>query len=53
MNKFTTAQLQAALIGLRSKNDADSVAAYEMTFEEVARRMGDEAFDVWCDAQGW
>jgi len=53
MNKFTTAQLQQALIGLRASTDADSIAAYEMTFDEVARRMGDEAFDAWCEAQGF
>jgi len=53
MNKFTTSQLQQALISLRARTDADSVAAYEMTFDEVARRMGDEAFDAWCEAQGF
>lgn len=52
MEKFTTNQLQAALIGLRAKNDKDSTAAYEMTFDEVAKRMGDE-FDAWLDVQGW
>ena len=50
MGKFTTKELQAALIGLRStSNDA----AFQMTFDEVAKRMGDDAFDAWCDAQGW
>lgn len=49
MSNFTTAQLQAALIELRSRTDADSAAAYQMTFEEVAQRMGAEAFDAWCD----
>lgn len=49
MDKFTTAQLQAALIALRAKNDADSIAAYEMTFDELHKRMGDVAFDAWCD----
>lgn len=53
MEKFTTAQLQKALIGLRARADADSVAAYEMTFDELHRRMGDEAFDAWCEAQGF
>lgn len=53
MSKFTTKQLQDALIGLRAKTDADSVSAYEMTFDEVARRMGDEAFDAWCEKVGF
>jgi len=53
MPNFTTAQLQAALIGLRTKTDADSVTAYEMTFDEVAKRMGDEAFDAWCEKAGF
>lgn len=53
MNKFTTAQLQAALVALRARTDADGVAAYEMTFDEVARRMGDEAFDAWCEKVGF
>lgn len=48
MSKFTTEQLQAALILLRKKSDADSFAAYRMTFDELARRMGDD-FDAWCD----
>jgi hypothetical protein len=52
MNKFTTEQLQAALLGLHPKNDADSVEAYRMTFDEVARRMGGAAFDTWCDSVG-
>jgi hypothetical protein len=53
MNKFTTAQLQAALIALRSRKDADGVAAYYMTFDEVAARMGDAAFDAWAESLGW
>lgn len=53
MQRFTTAQLQAVLPYLRSRTDADGTAAYEMTFDELHRRMGDEAFDAWCAAQGW
>ena len=53
MEKFTTEQLKQALIGLRAKNDADSEAAFEMAFDEVAERMGDDAFDAWCDSLGW
>lgn len=53
MSKYTTKQLQQALIGLRDRQDADGVAAYQMTFDELAHRMGDEAFDAWCEAQGW
>lgn len=53
MSKYTTKQLQEALIALRSRTDADGVAAYEMTFDEVANRMGDEAFDAWCDKVGF
>ena len=53
MEKFTTEQLKQALIGLRAKNDEDSAEAFEMTFDEVCRRIGDEAFDEWCDSLGW
>ena len=53
MSKYTTKQLQEALIALRARTDADGVAAYEMTFDEVANRMGDEAFDAWCDKVGF
>lgn len=49
MSKFTTVELKAALIELRN-GDQD---AFQMTFDEVARRMGDEAFDQFCEAQGW
>ena len=50
MSKFTTKELQAALIELRATNNND---AFEMTFDEVSKRMGDDAFDAWCEAQGW
>lgn len=49
MSKFTTPELQAAVIALRDLTDADSVVAYQMGFDELAKRMGDDAFDVWCD----
>lgn len=52
MGKFTTKQLQSALIGLYNNKDADSAAAYQMTFEELHSRMGDDAFDAWCDSVG-
>lgn len=52
MSKFTTQQLQDAMLGLYKKNDADSNAAYQMTFEELHRRMGDDAFDAWLDSVG-
>lgn len=52
MDKFTTKQLQDALLGLYRKNDADSNAAYQMTFDELHRRMGDDAFDAWLDSVG-
>jgi hypothetical protein len=53
MIKFTTEQLQDALVALYSRNDIASKAAYEMTFDEVAKRMGDEAFDAWCESVGF
>jgi hypothetical protein len=52
MNKFTTEQLQAALIGLRARNDQDSNAAYALAFDELHSRMGDQSFDAWLDANG-
>lgn len=48
MNKFTLQQLQDALVQLHERSDPDGIAAYEMTFAEVHRRMGDVAFDDWC-----
>ena len=53
MDKFTTKQLQQAMIELRKLNDKDSIAAFEMTFDEVCSRIGDEAFDAWCESLGW
>ena len=53
MSKFTTEQLKAALVELRNKSDADSTAAFQMAFDEVAERIGDECFDAWCEQQGW
>lgn len=53
MKKFTTAQLQEALIVLRSRSDVNGQAAYDLTWNEVHRRMGDDEFDAWCLAQGW
>lgn len=55
--KFSLAQLQNALIGFYKELDTikDTVrfdevfAAYQMTFDEVAERMGD-SFDDWMDA---
>lgn len=41
MDKFTTTQLQQALISLRARTDADGVAAFEMTF------------DAWCEKAGF
>ena len=49
MDKFTTKQLQTALMTLRGKAGDASRAAYEMTFSEINRRMGDDAFDAWLD----
>lgn len=49
MNKYTTEQLKTAIVELRDR-DAD---AFAMVFDELHRRMGDEAFDAFCDAQGW
>ena len=53
MEKYTTQQLQDALIGLHPKKDAASTEAFEMTFDEVAKRMGDVEFDAWCEKQGF
>lgn len=52
MNKFTTEQLKAALLELYKRNDQDSNAAYALAFEELNRRMGDQAFDAFLDANG-
>jgi hypothetical protein len=52
MGKFTTTQLQNALVELYKRSDAEAVAAYRMTFDELAARMGDDAFDAWCETAG-
>lgn len=52
MEKFTTKQLQDALVALYSRNDTDARYAFAMTFDEVHRRMGDDAFDAWCESAG-
>jgi hypothetical protein len=53
MQKFTTKQLQAALIELRAKNTQEANAAFRMTYDELNVRMGDDAFDAWTDSLGW
>jgi hypothetical protein len=52
MQKFTLTQLQEVMIGLRSHSDENSFAAWRMVFDEVHRRMGDDAFDKWCTSIG-
>lgn len=52
MQRYSTAQLQQAMLGLFPRKDADSCAAYALAFEEVHRRMGDAEFDAWLDANG-
>jgi hypothetical protein len=47
--KFTTEQLKESLIALYKRNDEDSKHAYLMTFDALCKRMGEEAFDAWCD----
>jgi hypothetical protein len=49
MEKFTTKQLQNALVGLYKMKTKEAFDAYQMTFEEVEKRMGDD-FDAWMDA---
>ena len=49
MNKFTTEQLKAALIDLYKTNET---GAYQLAFDELNRRMGDDAFDAWLDEVG-
>lgn len=50
MEKFTTKQLQDALVALYIRDDARD--AFAMTFDEVHKRMGDDAFDAWCENAG-
>lgn len=49
MKKFTTTQLKNALIELHKTNET---GAYQLAFDELNRRMGDDAFDAWCDEVG-
>ena len=53
ISKYTTEQLKAAMIGLYGMKGDEASAAFEMTFDEVCGRIGDVAFDEWCEAQGW
>lgn len=50
MKAFTTSQLKEAMISLYSLNDDDSLRAYQLVFDELLSRLGDEAFDSFCDA---
>ena len=50
MDKFTTKQLKEAMISLCSLKDDASFRAYQMVFDELHSRLGDEAFDSFCDA---
>ena len=49
MNKFTNEQLKAALVELYKINE---LAAYQLAFDELNARMGDDAFDSWLDEVG-
>ena len=49
MNKFTTKQLKAALVELHKTNEN---AAYQLAFDELNCRMGDDAFDSWLAEVG-
>lgn len=49
MNKFTNEQLKAALVELYTTNE---LAAYQLAFDELNYRIGDDAFDSWLDEVG-
>lgn len=51
--KYTLEQLQRSLIELRKRTDNDGFRAYQMTFEVVCDRMGEDAFLDWTDGLGW
>lgn len=52
MNKYSTSQLKSALIELHKRNDEAANRAYRVTFDELHRRMGDDAFDSWLEEAG-
>jgi len=50
MEKFTTPQLLDAIKALYSRADEDSTAAYQLAFDEAAKRLGDDEFDKWWES---
>mgnify|MGYP000754818904 FL=1 len=52
MEKFTTQQIKNALIELYSMKTEEAIKAYQMAFEELNERLGDDAFDAFLDANG-
>ena len=52
MKNFTTKQIKDALIELYSMKTEEAMKAYQMAFEELNERLGDDAFDAFLDAYG-
>jgi translation initiation factor 2 alpha subunit (eIF-2alpha) len=52
MENFTTKQIKDALIELYSMKTEEAMKAYQMAFEELNERLGDDAFDAFLDAYG-
>lgn len=50
MNHITTDQLKEAMITLYSLKTEEALAAYQLAFEELEKRLGEEKFDSFCDA---
>lgn len=49
MTQWSTEQLQAALKELYTRNGDLHLCAYQLCFDELLCRMGEEAFDSWFD----
>ena len=50
MTNFTIKQLQAAFIELYKM---DNMPAYQLCFELLEAKMGEDAFDAWMDKMGY
>ncbi len=49
IEKFTTKQLKNAMIELHGMKEEGAIEAYQLAFDELLERMGDDAFDTFCD----
>ena len=52
MTKFTTKQIQAAMLGMKNQASPDIAGAWRLACDELESRMGEESFWNWMDENG-